>query len=105
MNYVDGFVVAVPTSNKDAYIHHARLAAEIFREHGALRITECWGDDVPDGKLTSFPGGQAGTGGNRGVLLDRVALPRGARRRHAEGDGRPAPEKIGRASCRERVES
>src|SRR5690606_17813547 len=55
MNYVDGFVVAVPTSNKDAYIHHARLAAEIFREHGALRITECWGDDVPDGKLTSFP--------------------------------------------------
>ena len=55
MYYVDGFVVAVPTSNKDAYIHHARLAAEIFREHGALRITECWGDDVPDGKLTSFP--------------------------------------------------
>lgn len=54
MNYVDGFVVAVPLANKDTYIHHARLAAAVFKEHGALRATECWADDVPDGKLTSF---------------------------------------------------
>ncbi|MBL1377807.1 DUF1428 domain-containing protein [Zobellella iuensis] len=55
MNYVDGFVAAVPTRNKEIYIHHARAAAEVFKEHGALRVVECWGDDVPQGELTSFP--------------------------------------------------
>lgn len=55
MSYIDGFVAAVPTANKDQYIAHVKLAAECFREHGALRLTECWGDDVPDGETTSFP--------------------------------------------------
>jgi uncharacterized protein YbaA (DUF1428 family) len=53
--YVDGFVAAVPTANRDAYRRHAEAAAVVFKEHGALRLVECWGDDVPDGKLTSFP--------------------------------------------------
>ena len=55
MSYVDGFVVAVPRANKDAYIEHAKQAAAIFKQHGALKLVECWGDDVPDGELTSFP--------------------------------------------------
>jgi uncharacterized protein YbaA (DUF1428 family) len=55
MEYIDGFVVAVPKANKDKYIQHAREAAVIFREHGALRLVECWEDDVPEGKVTSFP--------------------------------------------------
>ena len=55
MNYIDGYVVAVPTASRESYIKHARDAAVIFRENGALSLTECWGDDVPDGKLTSFP--------------------------------------------------
>nr|WP_163502965.1 DUF1428 domain-containing protein [Halomonas socia] len=55
MTYVDGFVAAVPTANRDKYIQHARDAAVVFKEHGALQMVECWGDDVPDGKLTSFP--------------------------------------------------
>ena len=55
MNYVDGFVAAVPTANKPAYLEHARLAATVFKSHGALGVVECWGDDVPDGKLSSFP--------------------------------------------------
>ena len=55
MSYVDGFVAAVPTANRDAYRDHAAKAAVVFREHGALKIVECWGDDVPDGTLTSFP--------------------------------------------------
>ena len=55
MNYVDGYVVAVPTKNKAAYKTCAETAAIVFKEHGALSITECWGDDVPPGKLTSFP--------------------------------------------------
>ena len=53
--YIDGFVAAVPTANRDAYRRHAEAAAVVFKEHGALRLVECWGDDVPEGKLTSFP--------------------------------------------------
>ena len=55
MSCVDGFVAAVPTANKDVYRRHAEEAAEIFRKHGALSFVECWGDDVPDGEVTSFP--------------------------------------------------
>jgi uncharacterized protein YbaA (DUF1428 family) len=55
MNYVDGFVLAVPTAKREVYREHARTAAALFREHGALSVVECWGDDVPEGKLTSFP--------------------------------------------------
>ena len=55
MAYVDGFVVAVPEANRAAYVEMAAEVAEVFRDHGALRVVECWGDDVPDGVLTSFP--------------------------------------------------
>jgi uncharacterized protein YbaA (DUF1428 family) len=55
MSYVDGFVAAVPTANRDAYRAHAEKALAVFKEHGATRCVECWGDDVPDGKVTSFP--------------------------------------------------
>jgi uncharacterized protein YbaA (DUF1428 family) len=55
MTYVDGFVAAVPTKNKDVYKVHAEIAAIVFKEHGALKLVECWGDDVPEGKVTSFP--------------------------------------------------
>lgn len=55
MTYVDGFVCAVPTANKEQYLAHATLVASVFKENGALQVVECWGDDVPDGKLTSFP--------------------------------------------------
>lgn len=55
MTYVDGFVVAVPTANKEKFRQHAEEAALMFKKHGALAVIECWGDDVPDGKVTSFP--------------------------------------------------
>ena len=55
MAYIDGFVAAVPTQNRDAYRKHAEMATPIFNQHGALKLVECWGDDVPDGKVTSFP--------------------------------------------------
>ncbi|SAL13936.1 hypothetical protein AWB67_00279 [Caballeronia terrestris] len=55
MNYVDGFVVAVPVAKREAFIKHAQAAAVVFKEFGALQVVECWGDDVPEGKLTSFP--------------------------------------------------
>ena len=55
MPYVDGFVAAVPTANRELYRKHAEEAGRVFKEHGALHFVECWGDDVPEGKLTSFP--------------------------------------------------
>ena len=54
MSYVDGFLAAVPDDKKDAYLEHAKFAADIFKEFGAERIVECWEDDVPDGKVTDF---------------------------------------------------
>lgn len=55
MNYVDGFVVAVPTVDREKYQKHAQEAALVFKDHGALSVVECWGNDVPEGKVTSFP--------------------------------------------------
>lgn len=54
MAYVDGFVVAVPTANKEAYVAFARRALPLFKEYGAIRLVEAWGDDVPHGKTTDF---------------------------------------------------
>ena len=54
MPYIDGFVIAVPTTNKQKFIDHANLGDSVFIEYGATRVLECWGDDVPDGRLTDF---------------------------------------------------
>src|SRR5215471_20640250 len=55
MSYVDGFVIPVSRDKIEAYKALARTAGEIFKEYGALGVVECLGDDVPYGKLTSFP--------------------------------------------------
>jgi len=55
MNYVDGFVAAVPSTKREAFVKHATSCAAVLKENGALAVVDCWGDDVPDGKLTSFP--------------------------------------------------
>lgn len=55
MTYVDGFVIAVPKRNLGAYKDMARLAGEVWKEHGALAYVECIADDVPHGEITSFP--------------------------------------------------
>ncbi|ASY57308.1 MULTISPECIES: DUF1428 domain-containing protein [Sinorhizobium] len=55
MAYVDGFLIALPKQNVEAYKDLARKAGEVWKEHGALNYVECLGDDVPYGELTSFP--------------------------------------------------
>jgi uncharacterized protein YbaA (DUF1428 family) len=55
MSYVDGFVVAVPEKNMDAYRKMSRKAGKLWREYGALAYVECVADDVKPGKTTSFP--------------------------------------------------
>lgn len=55
MTYVDGYVLAVPTAKKSDYVAFAERVAPYFKKYGALSINECWGDDVPDGKVTSMP--------------------------------------------------
>src|SRR5882672_10985309 len=55
MMYIEGFVAAVPTKNRETYKQHVEAAAQVFKDYGALKMVECWGVDVPDGKVTSFP--------------------------------------------------
>jgi uncharacterized protein YbaA (DUF1428 family) len=54
MSYIDGFVIPVPNANRDAFIKHASKYDAIFVEYGAIRVLECWADDVPDGQVTDF---------------------------------------------------
>jgi uncharacterized protein YbaA (DUF1428 family) len=54
MSYIQGFVVPVRQDSKDDYRNLCGQMASIFREYGATRVVECWGEDVPDGKVTDF---------------------------------------------------
>jgi uncharacterized protein YbaA (DUF1428 family) len=59
MSYIDGFVLAVPTANKQKFIEHASTTGGAIMEYGATRVVECWGADVPRGKTTDFQGAVA----------------------------------------------
>lgn len=55
MTYIDGFMAAVPRDKKADYIAYSKKFEAIFKEYGATAYVEGWGDDVPEGKLTSMP--------------------------------------------------
>jgi uncharacterized protein YbaA (DUF1428 family) len=54
MSYIDGFVIPVASGDRERYLAAAKKFHEKFKQLGALRQVECWGDDVPDGKVTDF---------------------------------------------------
>lgn len=54
MPFLDITVIPVPTANKAAYLEHSRNSTIVFKDYGATRVTETWGEDVPDGKATDF---------------------------------------------------
>lgn len=54
MPYLDITVIPVPSANQSAYLEHSRRTTQLFKEQGAIRVSECWGDDIPDGKQTDF---------------------------------------------------
>ena len=72
--YVEGLALAVKASRKDEYVRFAALTARVFRDHGALRVVECWADDVKPGKLTSFPQAVA-LGEDEAVVLAWIEFP------------------------------
>ena len=72
--YVDGFVLAVPTANKEAFRRHAAQGAPVFKACGALSIVECWSDEVPEGKINSIHGAVLRKG-DETVVVSCIAWP------------------------------
>lgn len=54
-NYVDGFVLAVPKKNLQAYKKMSNEAGKVWMEHGALQYIEAVGDDMNPKMHTTFP--------------------------------------------------
>lgn len=74
MRYVDGFVIPVPAGNKDAYLASSKKMTSMLKRLGALRVVDCWGSDVPDGKVTDFKRAVAAKSGET-VTLGWVEWP------------------------------
>ena len=74
MSYVDGFVIPVPLDRKEDYFRMAARVAPVFKEHGALQVVECWGDDVSDDRSGGFAGA-VGAGEGENVVLSWIVWP------------------------------
>lgn len=79
MSYIDGFLVPVPVDKKAAYLAMVAQVTPVFKEHGAIRLVEWWGDDLPDGKLTDFKGAVKAQDGET-VVFSWIVWPSKAER-------------------------
>jgi uncharacterized protein YbaA (DUF1428 family) len=82
MSYIDGFVVPVPAGKKAEYRTMCEDASRLFKEYGAVRVVECWGDDVPDGKVTDMKRAVAAEAGET-VVFSWIVWPSRAHRDEA----------------------
>lgn len=55
MKYVDGYVLPVPRRKLQAYRRMAQKAGKVWREHGALEVRECAGEDLNVKWCKTFP--------------------------------------------------
>ena len=53
--YVDGYVLPIPTDKIPDYRKLAKMAAKVWKEHGALDYRECIGDDLEIKGVAHFP--------------------------------------------------
>lgn len=54
MPYIDGYLTPVPAANRDRFLAVAQRFDKLLMDHGALRVVECWADDVKHGQHTDF---------------------------------------------------
>lgn len=54
MTYVDGYLIPVPHAKRAQYTAMAALGAKVFVDHGAVHVSENWGEDMLRGKTTDF---------------------------------------------------
>ena len=97
MSYIDGFVIPVRADSKEAFREIATKMGPIFLEHGATRVVECWGDDVPDGKVTDFRRAVKAEDGESVVFSwiewpSRAARDEGNRKVMADARMQPGPD-------------
>jgi uncharacterized protein YbaA (DUF1428 family) len=82
MGFVDGTLLAIPRANEAAYRAWAEQLGPLFRKHGATRLVDAWGNDLPPGKLTDFQGAVKATD-EETVVLSWVEWPSKAARDEA----------------------
>lgn len=95
--WVQGFVIPVPLANRDAFADMARASWAGFRDHGALRQAELWGEDLPRGAVTDFYRAVDARDGENVVFAwlewpDRATCDAAARAMEAGAGGQPMPE-------------
>ncbi|CAL4869112.1 hypothetical protein MMA231_03403 [Asticcacaulis sp. MM231] len=86
--YIDGFLIPVRKDNKDAYLKMAQMAAEVWKDHGAIDIVDMLGRRCARWQAHILPaGGETGTRRSGRLFLGHLAIKRGPRRRQREGYG------------------
>ena len=92
-DHVDGFIATVPTANQETCRAFAEQAAAMFKEFGATQVVETWEDDVPEGKVTSFPMAVQRKDGES-VIFSRIVWPSKAVREDGWADPRMADQQM-----------